>query len=335
MIERAVLLTVDDDVLDRRVRLRDAAGARRGRAGRPKRSAGDRDSRCPRLPQKRSPCDQALSDVDPPVSTTAERYDRGTTCVEAGSPRCRPARHQTVIAKEGGAMRMKLVAAAAVAVAAAAGAPWASSSGTGYEPVLDPSDFTTTIDNPYFPLPVGRRWVYRGVKDGKSQVDRVTSHRPNQGRGRRDHGAGRHRRCDTQRQVAREDLRLVRAGQAGQRLVRRRRHGRVLGQRDARQVGLLGSGCPRRRAGSCHEGAPVTPDAYLQEVPAGEAEDTAWIVATSGSAKVPAGTLQEDPDHARGDTDPGRVYDRKVSRTRHRDDQRGGADRRTRSTRSS
>jgi hypothetical protein len=81
------------------------------------------------------------------------------------------ARHQTVIAKEGGAMRTKLVAAAVVVAAAAATvlviawAPWASSSGPGY---------ATTIDNPYFPLPVGRTWVYRGVKDGRSQVDRVT-----------------------------------------------------------------------------------------------------------------------------------------------------------------
>jgi hypothetical protein len=27
----------------------------------------------------------------------------------------------------------------------------------GYEPVLDPSNFVGTIDNPYFPLPVGSR----------------------------------------------------------------------------------------------------------------------------------------------------------------------------------
>src|SRR5689334_14618621 len=77
-------------------------------------------------------------------------------------------------------MRKKLVVA--VAVGALAGitvwSPWASSAGTppatGYEPVLNPADFTTTVDNPYFPLPVGRVWVYTGTKDGQSQVDRVT-----------------------------------------------------------------------------------------------------------------------------------------------------------------
>src|SRR5213595_3366346 len=75
------------------------------------------------------------------------------------------------------AMGRKLIAAAAaVAVggAVAVWAPWASSAGSGYEPVLDPADFTTTIDNPYFPLPVGRTLVYRGVKDGQTQTDTVT-----------------------------------------------------------------------------------------------------------------------------------------------------------------
>jgi hypothetical protein len=76
-----------------------------------------------------------------------------------------------------------VVAAVAIAVAIAAWAPWASSAPSGtrsaYEPVLDPADFTTTIDNPYFPLPVGRTLVYRGVKDGGrggSSASRARAH---------------------------------------------------------------------------------------------------------------------------------------------------------------
>src|SRR6266498_2229863 len=74
-----------------------------------------------------------------------------------------------------------------VALAAIAGttavtwAPWASSApsgttacGTTYAPVLDPANFVTVIDNPYFPLPVGRKLVYTGVKDGQTQTDTVT-----------------------------------------------------------------------------------------------------------------------------------------------------------------
>src|SRR2546429_380668 len=62
------------------------------------------------------------------------------------------------------------------------GAPWASRAaasgtsacGTTYAPVLDPGNFVTVIDNPYFPLPVGRQLVYTGVKDGQTQTDTVT-----------------------------------------------------------------------------------------------------------------------------------------------------------------
>src|SRR5712691_10058526 len=77
-------------------------------------------------------------------------------------------------------MRKLLAALAAVAIAGTLviWAPWASSaesgSGSTYEPVLDPANFTTTIDNPYFPLPVGRTLVYQGIKDGQTQEDRVT-----------------------------------------------------------------------------------------------------------------------------------------------------------------
>ena len=39
---------------------------------------------------------------------------------------------------------------------------------------LDPMGFVSSIDNPYYPLPVGRTLVYRGVRDGNTQVDRVT-----------------------------------------------------------------------------------------------------------------------------------------------------------------
>ena len=74
----------------------------------------------------------------------------------------------------------RLSAALAVGAMSAAlviWAPWASSASgsvSPYEPSLDPANFSTTIDNPYFPLPVGRTLVYRGVKDGQTQEDRVT-----------------------------------------------------------------------------------------------------------------------------------------------------------------
>ena len=53
--------------------------------------------------------------------------------------------------------------------AVAAGAPHSS----GYEPVLNPADFVRSITNPYFPLPVGRTLIYRGIRDGVAQIDTV------------------------------------------------------------------------------------------------------------------------------------------------------------------
>jgi hypothetical protein len=43
----------------------------------------------------------------------------------------------------------------------------------GSEPVkLDPAEFTTEIDNPYWPMSPGSRWVYRET-DGEGNVQRV------------------------------------------------------------------------------------------------------------------------------------------------------------------
>jgi hypothetical protein len=45
----------------------------------------------------------------------------------------------------------------------------------GSEPVsLDPADFTTRIDNPYFPIAPGHRWVYREAENGTRQRVEVT-----------------------------------------------------------------------------------------------------------------------------------------------------------------
>lgn len=40
-------------------------------------------------------------------------------------------------------------------------------------PGLDPAGFVSGVDNAYYPLTPGTTLVYRGVRDGASQVDRV------------------------------------------------------------------------------------------------------------------------------------------------------------------
>ena len=45
----------------------------------------------------------------------------------------------------------------------------------GSEPVkLDPADFTTRIDNPYWPMAPGDKWVYRETDSGSEQRVEVT-----------------------------------------------------------------------------------------------------------------------------------------------------------------
>ncbi len=41
-------------------------------------------------------------------------------------------------------------------------------------PAVSASDFVSTIDNPWFPLKTGTKWVSKGIKDGKPTVDRFT-----------------------------------------------------------------------------------------------------------------------------------------------------------------
>jgi hypothetical protein len=74
-----------------------------------------------------------------------------------------------------------LLAAAALAAAAGCGSSdepastgvAASTLPTGTEPVtLDPAEFTNRIDNPYWPMKPGSRWVYRET-DSEGNVQRV------------------------------------------------------------------------------------------------------------------------------------------------------------------
>jgi hypothetical protein len=44
---------------------------------------------------------------------------------------------------------------------------------SGYNVEIDPADFATTIDNPYFPLEPGAEWILKGETDEGKEVDTV------------------------------------------------------------------------------------------------------------------------------------------------------------------
>jgi hypothetical protein len=194
---------------------------------------------------------------------------------------------------------VKVIAALAVVAAAAAVAissPWESkarsASGSSYEPVLDPANVSTTIDNPYFPLPVGRTLVYRGVKDGQTQEDRVTVTNRT-----KTVAEGITARVVTD--VATHDGQLLEKTSdwyaqddkgnvwyLGEDTAAYLRSGKV------DTSGSWEAGVHDAEPGIVMEANPQIPDAYRQEYLAGQAEDTAWIVDRGGSTTVPYGTLR-------------------------------------------
>jgi hypothetical protein len=193
---------------------------------------------------------------------------------------------------------MKKLSAAVVVVVAvatiAAWAPWASSAGgaSSYEPNLDPANFTTTIDNPYFPLPVGRTLVYRGVKDGQTQEDRVTvtdqTKTVAEGITARvvtdvatHNGALLEKTSDWYAQDTQGNVWYV-----GEDTAQYLPNGKV------DTSGSWEAGVRDGEPGLIMKANPQIPDAYRQELLSGQAEDTAWVVDRGGSVTVPYGTLK-------------------------------------------
>jgi hypothetical protein len=183
--------------------------------------------------------------------------------------------------------RMKRKALAAVVLVVAAGTmagliPSITNAGASTHPtsvpVLDPANFVRVVDNPYFPLPVGRTWIYRGIKDGTSQIDRVT--------------------VTVVTDVATHQKRLL---EKTTDWYAQDKQGNVwyLGEntkayrRDGSfdRTGSWLAGVHGAVPGIIMEANPRVPDAYRQEYRAGKAEDTAWIVNRGGSFTVPFGTV--------------------------------------------
>jgi hypothetical protein len=151
----------------------------------------------------------------------------------------------------------------------------------------------SVIDNPYYPLPVGRVLVYKGVRDGRKQIDTVTV---------------------TDRTKVLEGITATTITD-----VAKTPTGKLLekttdwyAQDDQGNVWYLGentkaydpdgtvdtsgswqAGVNDGEPGIIMEANPQIPDAYRQEYLKGEAEDTAWITGRGGSLTVPYGTVHQ------------------------------------------
>ena len=204
-------------------------------------------------------------------------------------------RRHTFIATIGAA------ALAALALGGCGGASDSQATGSdglprGSEPVkLDPADFTLQIDNPYWPMRPGSRWVYRETDTtGARQRVVVTVTR------RTKKVAGVTARVV--RDVATENGKPVeitddwyaqdRAGNVwylGE-AVRNYEHGKLADRKGSFEAGVRGA-----QAGIVMPAKPQPGLAYRQEYFKGEAEDRAEIVALGADrVQVPAGFFAKD-----------------------------------------
>jgi len=186
---------------------------------------------------------------------------------------------------------MAAVAGVAAGAAAFVTVPMATAHGHGYEPQLNPANFVKVIDNPYFPLPVGRTLIYRGIKDGRSQIDRV-------------HVTSSTRKIEGITATAVTDVSTHR----GKLLEKttdwyaQDKQGTVwyLGERTAAYLpggkidrsGSWLAGVKDAEPGIVMKAHPAVPQGYRQEYLKGEAEDTAWIVNLGGKLTTPARTFR-------------------------------------------
>jgi hypothetical protein len=158
-----------------------------------------------------------------------------------------------------------------------------------YAPHIDPADFSSTVDNPFFPLKPGMRWEYRSqTKDGvETTVVSVTT---------KTHtimGIP----CVEVRDTVRLDGALLEDtldwyaqqrdgtvwyfGEDTQEYA----HGKVSSTKGS-WIGGVGGAQP----GILMPARPVVGDRYRQEYLRGDAEDMAEVLATNDTAQVPAGS---------------------------------------------
>lgn len=188
-----------------------------------------------------------------------------------------------------GGMVKRRTAVLAAVVGVAAGvvvcSPWSASAGGrgGYEPKLHAAQFSTKITNRYFPLPVGRRLIYRGVKDGQRQKDVVTVTRRTRlvaegirARVVSDVATHRGRLLETTADWYAQDQ-DGNVWYVGERTAAYHSDGTV------DRSGSWQAGVDDAEPGIVMKAHPRIPVAYRQEYLPGEAEDTAWIVRTNGS----------------------------------------------------
>lgn len=194
----------------------------------------------------------------------------------------------------------KRIAAAGAALVIGSAVVAAALAGTGGLPqgservVLDPADFSTTIDNPYWPMKPGTRWVYRETDPEGGEL-RVVVRVTNQVK-RIANGV----LARVVRDTVTEDGTLVedtwdwyaqdRAGNIwylGE-YTKEYENGKLVGTAGSFEAGVDGA-----QAGIAMPARPRAGMKYRQEYYAGEAEDRAEVFSLGEQVEVPTGHFRD------------------------------------------
>src|SRR5437588_884444 len=195
-------------------------------------------------------------------------------------------------------MRRRMIAAAAIGAALAAGAAFASAATARHQAArtassVNPSNFVRHVTNPYYPLKPGTVLVYKGVRDGQTQKDRVgVTYRT-----RKIEGVT----ATVERDVATHHGRLL---ERTTDWYAQDKQGNVWYFGEATKAynpngtfsteGSWQAGRDGAVPGIIMEANPRVADGYRQEYLRGHAEDQAWVLARGGSIRVPYGRISHD-----------------------------------------
>lgn len=181
-----------------------------------------------------------------------------------------------------------IVSLAAAGYAAQAGASSAGGHCATYNSQIPPpGQFSKVIDNPYFPLPVGRTLVYRGVENGEKEVDRVRVLRGTRTIAGIAATVVSDNVYEPPSKLAEKTFDYYAQDETGNVWYLGEDTKEFLSGGKVDPSGSWLTGKDGAKPGLVMEAAPRVPDAYRQECRSGEAEDVAWVVGVGGSKTVP------------------------------------------------
>jgi hypothetical protein len=176
-----------------------------------------------------------------------------------------------------------VVSLAAAGYAARAGASAEGGICAAYNPHIPPAQhFSKAIDNPYFPLPVGRTFVYRGVENGKNELDRMHVTRRTKTIAGITATVVSDNVYEPPPKLLEKTFDYYAQDDKGNVWYLGENTREFLGGGFVDTSGSWLSGVKGAKPGVIMEANPQVPDAYRQECLSGEAEDQAWVVGRGG-----------------------------------------------------